>query len=233
MTQRSRSSHARAGRVLVQMGVIIAVGFVIGLADAFVFRRVNLDARSAPPTPDEAIAGAATGTRRPADARPGTEPAEPAPSPVPDRAPRPVGQPPAAATQSAPAAPGSFAFTPKDKLPAGHITVEDARKLFDAGATFVDSRKAEEYSIGHVENALRMDTHMFKDGDPPKLALIPREALVVVYCNGGHCDESENLARLLDGSGYKKVYVLHDGFPGWQAAGHPSATGTDPFDMNP
>ena len=57
------------------------------------------------------------------------------------------------------------------------------------------------------------------------LAAIPRDATLVVYCNGGNCDESEQVAKLINGSGYQKVYVMHDGIPGWQAMGYPSEEG--------
>lgn len=218
-----RTRHLRSGRILVQMGAIIAIGLVIGVADAFLFRPVDLSARTAPPSVDDLLnqgeqtsPGESPGTR--------TAPAEngntQAPVTPPDDG---------AATTPAPTTPTGFAFTPKDKLPAGHVTIEEAKRLLDAGAMFVDSRKASEYAEGHVENAIRIDTSMFKAGDPVELSLIPRSAVVVVYCNGGNCDESDNLAKLLDLSGYGKVYVMHDGFPGWKAAGHAWGTGSGGF----
>ena len=45
--------------------------------------------------------------------------------------------------------------------------------------------------------------------------MIPRSSVLVVYCSGGDCDESEAVARMLTGSGYKSTYVMHDGIPGW------------------
>lgn len=231
---------ARPGRALVQMLVIVAVGGVIGLADAFVFRPVNLAARTAPPSIDDLPLPPAGGSARTTAAEPAKTPetsggsrTEIIPPSPPPAAPAPVQPAPAAAEPAAAVPATGFAFTPKDKLPVGHITIDDAKRLFDAGAAFVDSRKAEDYAAGHVADAFRIDTYMFKDGNPPKLQLIARDSFVVVYCNGGNCDESDNLARLLDGSGYKKVYVMHDGFPGWRAAGHPTGTGPDPFDTNP
>ncbi|MFN7020198.1 MAG: rhodanese-like domain-containing protein [Phycisphaerales bacterium] len=240
MSDRNAAPRPRPGRALVQMLVIVAVGGIIGLADAFVFRPVNLAARTAPPSIDELPLPTADGSARPRAAEPEKPPA-PAGSPTTEIVPpspppattAPIQPVPAAAEPASPAPAAGFAFTPKEKLPLGHITIDDARRLFDAGAAFVDSRKAEDYAAGHVRDAFRIDTYMFKDGDPPKLQLIARDSFVVVYCNGGNCDESDNLARLLDGSGYKKVYVMHDGFPGWRAAGHPTGTGPDPFDTNP
>jgi rhodanese-related sulfurtransferase len=124
-----------------------------------------------------------------------------------------------------PTANPAFTFTKKEALPTGHITVEDAKALFDNQAFFIDARKLEAYQEGHVKGSYRMAEADFQFGNPPMLAAIPRDATLVVYCSGGHCDESEQVAKLINGSGYQKVYVMHDGIPGWQAMGYPSEKG--------
>lgn len=217
-------THARSGKILTQVAVIIVVGATLGVADALL-RPIDLSPRKAPPplpppvtTPDAATP-AGTSNAAPEATSPETAPPT---------------QPPAAATEAVPAAPASaaagFTQTPKDKLPVGHITIDEAFSLYQRGLSdfntfFVDSRKLEEYAKGHVPGAIRIDTSMFQLKEPDELGLIPRTGYVVVYCNGGHCDESENVAKRLDGSGYKFVYVMHDGLPGWQAMGHPVQTG--------
>lgn len=212
-------------RIWVQAGVIVAVGTAIGAYDAFARRPISLG-REAPPQldltklspgdsakPPVATAPPAS-TPAPSQSTP-TSPTTP-PSPTPNPSPTPT---------PATAGAGGVELTPKDKMPAGHITVDEARALYDSGATFIDTRKSDVYQAGHVANAYRIELAMFSAGDPPMMAMIPRDAFVVVYCVGGHCDESEAVARMLDGSGYKKVYVMHDGFPGWQAKGFPVETG--------
>lgn len=212
--------------LIVQIGIIIGVGIALGAVDAFALRRVDLSEREAPPSVDEILKNAARGQPIPVDT-PAESPDDPAAGetqPDEPEAPQPLVPEPAAAS-AAPSAPAGFTPTPKDQLPAGQITLDEAKALFDIGAMFVDSRSLDHFKQGHVENAIRIESSMFRMGDPAELALIPREAVVVVYCNGGHCDESENVAKYLSASGYKTVYVLHDGFPGWKAMGFPSATG--------
>lgn len=214
-------THARSGKILIQVAVIIVVGTVLGVADAYI-RHIDLTPRKAPPPlppvtapePESPTGGAATTTE---SSTPNT-----APTPEPAVTSDPT---PTAATPNA-----SFTPTPKEKLPVGHITIEEAFSLYQRGLTdfntfFVDSRKLEDYTKGHVPGAIRIDTSMFQIKEPDELGLIPRTGYVVVYCNGGHCDESENVAKRLDGSGYQFVYVLHDGLPGWQSMGHPVQTG--------
>jgi rhodanese-related sulfurtransferase len=126
-------------------------------------------------------------------------------------------------------APNSSAFvfaTEADlKSKPGQITVAQSKALFDQQAFFIDARKLEEYRKGHVKGSYRMAEADFQFGNPPMLAAIPRDATLIVYCNGGNCDESEQVAKLINGSGYQKVYVMHDGIPGWQAMGYPSEEG--------
>lgn len=123
--------------------------------------------------------------------------------------------------------PGEPGWTPtlQADMPKGQIPLDQAKSLFDQGATAVDARIKADYEAGHIKGALRINLKSFENGDPPLLAMIPRDANVLVYCSGGNCDESEHVAELLNGSGYKKVYIIHDGFPGWKAMGYPIDTG--------
>lgn len=186
--------------MLGQAAAITAIGAAIGAADAFALRPISLS-REAPP------------------------PLSTKPDPKTLQQPSPVVPPPIAAT------PASIAFkeTSKSELAdkPGQITITEARALFDQQATFIDARKLDPYKLGHVKGAWRMELSDFSAGDPQILALIPRSSVLVVYCSGGHCDESEAVARMLTGSGYKSTYVMHDGIPGWTALGHPVTTGEE------
>ncbi len=225
----------RSGRIVLQMAAIIGIGFAIGLVDVFIVRPVDLSKRETPKgTIGDLLPAtgghAGTATVRPPEPSNGHPPAQSQDtSKPPDHArPSETG---GASSSPSPAptgtAGGATAFVPtkKSDLPEGQITLVEAKQAFDAGAMFVDARKVEDFAAGHVENAIRIESDMFRHGDPPALGLIPRSAVVVVYCNGGHCDESENVAKFLSNSGYGKVFVMHDGFPGWKAVGYPFATG--------
>lgn len=169
--------------------------------------------------------GLADSARRPAKLTREAPPALPDPSSPPNPTTAATALPPS----STPVAPPAPVESAPAALPVGHITVAQAKALFDNGAKFIDARAKDDYEKGHVRDAFRVLQSAFAAGDPPALAMIMRSEVVVVYCNGGHCDESEGVARMLDQSGYKKVYVMHDGFPGWKTAGHPSDTGPGAF----
>jgi rhodanese-related sulfurtransferase len=181
--------------VFVQAIVICAIGIGAGLLDS-TRRPLKHGGRELPPE----VPGTNAGT----DAKP---PSEPAPK-----------------IDLRPGDPG-WKPTAQADMPKGQITLEQAKKFFDEGSPFVDARRKEDYEAGHIKGAFRINMKSFENGDPPLLAMIARDANVVVYCSGGNCDESEHVAEFMSDSGYKKVYVIHDGYPGWDAMGYPTEKG--------
>jgi rhodanese-related sulfurtransferase len=101
------------------------------------------------------------------------------------------------------------------------------RRFFDAkAALFVDAREADEYAEGHIPGALSLpfDTSVT---DPVALeALDPAGKALIVYCGGGTCELSMNLAFALVQAGHKKVLVYMGGYPEWQGAGLPVEKGS-------
>jgi rhodanese-related sulfurtransferase len=206
--------------ILAQAMALGVIGAAIGLAHSAI-RPVTID-RPPPPSIDSTIASGAAGgvpaiapadTHAPAPA--GAKPTETPPTPA-------VTKP--AAPE--PAKPSKAELTPELKA-KGHITIDEAFALFSMNppAFFVDTRHKADYHEGHIPGAFRIPLAAFEGKPPFSLQLIERESPVVVYCIGGNCDESEAVAKQFNLAGYKKVYVLHDGFPGWKAAGKPVETG--------
>lgn len=170
------------------------------------------------PAPDKTGAGAS------AQPKPAGENAAPASTP--------------AASAQAPAAPAPAAAAPTAaaNLPVipdvtGPLKVELAtfKKLYDAGAVFViDAREAEEYTDGHIKGALGLS---YNDAmaEPDKVKkLDPEGRPFVVYCSGGDCELSMNLAKLMVENGKRKVLVYEGGFPEWQGAGYAVSKGANP-----
>lgn len=218
--------------IFVQAAILLAIGTAIGLADSrlrpvTIGRNVSaeLDVPQPKPTPPPTNnAAAANTTNNTTLTAPTPNPAQPV-SPTsptsPTQTPTPATNPP---VQPAPApAPtgGAFVPTPKDQLPKGQITLAEAKAAFDSGATnFVDARTRADFAAGHIPGAVRLQLEDFVQGIPAKLGLLSREAQTIVYCNGGHCDESERVAERLEGAGYSRIFIIHDGFPGWKALGY-------------
>ena len=195
----------------------------------------SAEARPAPLAPAEPKAAA----------RPSTEPGSPAPAASASRKPSPatsVGDarataPDAAATATpdSPPAPATPAAEPPRSAPVPFIPevaqpvevrLATVKSLFDArAALFLDARDPAEYEAGHIPGATRL---MRDDalGDPDRVkALAPRTRPIVAYCEGGACENSHELAKVLVEAGYRKVLVYSGGFPEWTAAGYPVERG--------
>ena len=77
----------------------------------------------------------------------------------------------------------------------------------------IDVRGASEYAEGHVDGAVNIPLGQIER----QLARIPRDRLVVTYCNMHHRGESrgERAAALLNKRGVQ-ARVLDGGYPAWE-----------------
>jgi rhodanese-related sulfurtransferase len=128
--------------------------------------------------------------------------------------------------------------TPPPAQPAGEeididalgdfINVEEARAIwregneeFHAIVAFVDARFPDQYAFGHITGARRLLAHEFTDGtgaDTLNWLLEQEPDIIVIYCEGGDCDASKNLARQLElnaGFAREQLHVLQPGYPAW------------------
>jgi rhodanese-related sulfurtransferase len=101
------------------------------------------------------------------------------------------------------------------------VSAVEAKIKYDAGmALFVDARDTEEFAAGHIAGAGNIPAV-----DPPAGALdalLRRTREIVIYCDGASCGAAAKLARELIGRGYgRNLYVIDDGFPGWEERGYP------------
>ena len=99
---------------------------------------------------------------------------------------------------------------------------------FQAGRiVFIDARDEAHYREGHIPGACEFDPYY-----PEKYfltALPPCQAAeqIVIYCNGGDCDDSESAALTLRDVGIatNKLFIYGGGFPEWITNGLPVETG--------
>jgi rhodanese-related sulfurtransferase len=105
-----------------------------------------------------------------------------------------------------------------------------AKARFDKKTIFfLDARKPEEYQQGHIPGALNfyaMEMDKFAPRVMPQLTDKSRE--IIVYCGGGDCTLSLELAQTLIAQGYQKVGVFEGGWPDWKKAGYPVNVGENP-----
>ncbi|NOZ68441.1 MAG: rhodanese-like domain-containing protein [Deferribacteres bacterium] len=95
-----------------------------------------------------------------------------------------------------------------------------------------DARKKGEYVENHIPGAIsayyKEKSAKSPDFDPSKdkfqLEKYPKDknTPIVVYCNGPKCWKSYKSVVRLVKNGYKNVYWLREGFPGWTKKGYPT-----------
>ena len=114
------------------------------------------------------------------------------------------------------------------EIPGG-IGLEQAHELWNQGVPFIDGRVEDEYVAGHVPGAFHMtpaELSRLSQDAMDALAFLDPGMPVVIYCYGGACEASEDLAILLENShGFADVRILVDSFEAWEEAGYPVEEG--------
>jgi rhodanese-related sulfurtransferase len=92
---------------------------------------------------------------------------------------------------------------------------------------FVDARNDDHYQAGHVPGAYQLDHYRPGDYLAAVLPACQVAEQIVVYCNGGDCEDSENTAIFLRDAQIpgEKLFVYAGGITEWAASGMPVETG--------
>jgi rhodanese-related sulfurtransferase len=109
------------------------------------------------------------------------------------------------------------------------LEIATLKRLYDANAALVvDAREVAEYAEGHIRGAVSLP---YNDAmaEPERVKkLDPAGRPIVIYCSGGDCELSMDLARVLIEAGKRRVLVYEGGYPEWQSAGYEIARGPNP-----
>lgn len=116
-------------------------------------------------------------------------------------------------------------------VPEGTLTLRHAYKLWEDGAYFIDARHEHEFEEGHIQYAAWLASTLF-DTDSDRAFEIansmPPGDTVVIYCVGGECDASHNVARRLAQIGFTDLRIMGVGYTDWVNAGFPTEEGSAP-----
>ncbi|MDY7035440.1 MAG: rhodanese-like domain-containing protein [Thermodesulfobacteriota bacterium] len=96
------------------------------------------------------------------------------------------------------------------------ISIKEAReRFFTKNVVFLDARSPELYRASHIQGALNLHWEAFDEYADAVLADIPKNTLIITYCDGKRCSSSQDLARELFFRGYENVRVLANGWSLW------------------
>jgi rhodanese-related sulfurtransferase len=92
---------------------------------------------------------------------------------------------------------------------------------------FVDARDDQHYQAGHIPGAWQLNHYRPEQFLPTVLPVCLNAQKIVVYCNGGTCDDSEFAAIMLRDAGIPRenLFVYAAGITEWMTNGLPTETG--------
>jgi rhodanese-related sulfurtransferase len=111
------------------------------------------------------------------------------------------------------------------------ITLAETEDLFALrtegaeGLLFIDSRGRDDFAAGHIPGALSIPLEKIQRSRKTFPGLVtldfPGGQTLVVYCEGGDCQTSISLAKIIHDKGYKDIRIFTGGWDEWHAAGLP------------
>jgi rhodanese-related sulfurtransferase len=97
---------------------------------------------------------------------------------------------------------------------------------------FLDARRSEAYAAGHIAGAWKIPVwEADVDARITEFEASAHPASkdpLVLYCDGGDCEDSQILASKLTALGYRNLLVYRDGYPDWVKRKQPATTGVRP-----
>jgi len=114
------------------------------------------------------------------------------------------------------------------------ITLAETEDLFGRrmqgaeGLLFIDSRSPEDFAAGHIPGALNVPLERVQrpgkteaGTDWAGMPDFPRAQTLVIYCEGGDCQASISLAKIIHDRGYPDIRIFAGGWAEWTASGLP------------
>lgn len=227
-----RSPRPPVRRVAVEALWVAGIGVLVALlANAVSPRGLSLTRDYFPAAPRE------RDPRPPAPPSPGpSDPVAPGVTGVPATTSAPPTATPSAAGADPAAAPGLTGEEIRRRLQARGLKAVDgdeARRVYDDPRraqevwVFVDARNEAHFAEGHVPGAYLFDRYYPEKHLPLVLPACQQAERILVYCNGGECEDSELAAAALVEAGVPgdRVEVYLGGYTDWGRRRNPVESG--------
>lgn len=106
------------------------------------------------------------------------------------------------------------------------VSLEQAAEWFRDPRTelglvvFIDARESKHFQAGHIPGAYAFDHYRPEQYLPTVLPVVQTAEQIIIYCNGGDCEDSQFAAIFLRdsvGIAPEKLFVFAEGFEKWSA----------------
>ena len=103
------------------------------------------------------------------------------------------------------------------------VTVAEVMEHINNGtAIIIDARDPNEYEAGHIPGSLNLPETQFMDVFQELGDSLPREIPLIVYCQGGDCDQSHAVLERLKDFGFELLLLYPEGWNEWKETGYPT-----------
>jgi histidine triad (HIT) family protein len=107
------------------------------------------------------------------------------------------------------------AFSPEPGV-IREITYDMFVRLLQGTKSYlIDARGAEKFAQGHIDGAVNFYGGEVQSRIPDILSNVPRDRVVLIYCDGGECELSHHVADVLKQFGYGPIFIYTGGWAEW------------------
>ncbi len=90
----------------------------------------------------------------------------------------------------------------------------------DSGVVLLDARTVEDFERGHIPGAVSLPISRFNEFFPNRQMRLQAARMLVVYCSGWTCSDSQELALRLFQKGLKALLLYKGGMEDWLEKGN-------------
>jgi rhodanese-related sulfurtransferase len=111
------------------------------------------------------------------------------------------------------------------------VELADVKAAIAAGDSLLavlDARAPDAYAEGHLPGALNLSVENLDEAYKPLKDTLAKMNRIIVYCDGGDCELSHDLAEALKSLGHKRVQLFAGGVAAWTGAGEKLKEGSEP-----
>ena len=118
---------------------------------------------------------------------------------------------------------GEFVFElPEDLTEPLNVTIDIVEHLRSNGeAIIIDARDEADFNNGRILGSINIPYEYYEDYEY-QLDEVDLEKILIIYCSGGECSLSIDLADyLMQDKGFFNVLIYEGGWPEWKDSGNP------------
>ena len=115
----------------------------------------------------------------------------------------------------------ALAEAPDTVFGAKTVSLDQAKKLFDDGAVFIDVRDPQSWSLGHIEGSVNLNFNASEFAVLYISKELDRTTPIVFYTSSALNVSSAMASFFASNWGYKNVYYFREGYYSWIAADFP------------